>query len=192
LTIVNPPSYLTISIYNTGRSTRTFFPLGPKNSKVLHSSRECLPTVVFLAPIFPTCLSEDLLSRLRGSYVCLPKSSDPRDPISLVNVDFPRRVGTSRYRGSSTISLGSLVPRSEAPRSRLLVSSPFVSSLLARLTSDARQPPRPDVPRSLLTSTAMAHAMHVISTTSALAFSRLFRSTYPVRPRETPMCPISE
>jgi hypothetical protein len=69
-------------------------------------------------------LTRILLTRLIGGSAlatsrvpCLQaKSSDPRDPISLVNVDLPQRVGTSHYRFSCTISSGSQVPRSEVPR----------------------------------------------------------------------------
>jgi hypothetical protein len=66
-----------------------------------------LPTLI----IGGSALATSRVPRLQA------KSSDPRDPISLVNVDLPRRVGTSRYRGSRTISSGSQVPRSEVPRS---------------------------------------------------------------------------
>jgi hypothetical protein len=70
-------------------------------------------------------LTRILLTRLIGGSALATsrvprlqaKSSDPRDPISLVNVDLPRRVGTSRYRGSRTISSGFQFPRSEIPRS---------------------------------------------------------------------------
>jgi hypothetical protein len=94
-----------------------------------------LPTVIFLSRILLT-LSIGGSAIATSRFLHLPaEASESRDPIFLVNADFPRRFGTSRYRDFRPISSGSPVPRPEVPRCRLLDLSPFVGSLLTRPTS---------------------------------------------------------
>jgi hypothetical protein len=141
-----------------------------------------LPTEIFLSRILPT-LSIGGSAIATSRFLHLPaEASESRDPIFLVNADFPRRFGTSRYRDFWPISSGSPVPRPED--AEMLTTRSLAFRWLATHETNlwARQPPRSDVPRSLFTSTTLVHAMHVIPATSAPAFSRLFRSTYPVRP----------
>jgi len=115
--------------------TRTLNLLGPKNQRFF-TPLGYLPTVIFLSPIFLTLfIGGSAIATSR--FLCLPAEvSESRDPISLVNADFPRRFGTSCYRDSCPISSGSPIPRPEVPRCRLLDLLPFVGSLLTRLTSE--------------------------------------------------------
>jgi hypothetical protein len=165
----------------TGRLTRTFFLLGPKNQRFF-TPFGYLPTVIFLSQIFLTLfIGGSAIATSR--FLCLSAEvSKSRDPISLVNADFPRRFGTSCYRDSCTISSGSRVPRPKVPRCRLLDLSPFVGSLLTRLTPELVNLRGLMYRGHYSLQPTLIHAMHMISATSALALTRLFRPTHPVRP----------
>jgi hypothetical protein len=133
--------YYALLIDATLLSQHAVAPPGPSHSSArrvdaLPLLSGVLPTVIFLSRIFLT-LSIGGSAIATSRFLHLPaEASESRDPISLVNADFPRRFGTSRYRDSCPISSGSPVPRPEVPRCRLLDLSPFVGSLLTRLTSE--------------------------------------------------------
>jgi hypothetical protein len=189
--VTQPPPPRSHSCRSLHQDLLTPWPEELKGSSLL--SGESTHSNLLLASILPTLIiggSAVTTSRV----LCLQaKSSDPRDPTSLVKrLTF---LGVSGPRAIAARALYLRVPKSRDPRLRdadHFAFSPFVNSLLARLTFEPFKPRDPMSRDHPSHQPTMTHAMHVIFATSALAFSRPLWPTYQRRPREAPICPISE
>jgi hypothetical protein len=140
----------------------------PEESMLFLSSREVYPQKSSSLGSSSLCLSEDLLSRLRGSYTCQPKLPSPETRYSWSTLTFlgdlgPRAIATF---GRYLRFLQSRDPR--MPRCRLLDLSPFVGSLLMRPTSRLVNLRGPTYRGHYSLQPTMIHAMHVVSATCAL------------------------